>query len=33
MFTLYDPPEFKPSKVADAELYKAGEPNALDHHP
>jgi uncharacterized protein with NAD-binding domain and iron-sulfur cluster len=33
MFKLYDPPEFKPSKVADAQLYKAGQPNALDHHP
>jgi uncharacterized protein with NAD-binding domain and iron-sulfur cluster len=33
MFKLYVPPEFAPSKAADAELYKAGQPNALDHHP
>jgi uncharacterized protein with NAD-binding domain and iron-sulfur cluster len=33
MFTLYDPPEFEPAKRADAELYKAGLPNALDRPP
>jgi uncharacterized protein with NAD-binding domain and iron-sulfur cluster len=33
MFKLYVPPEFAPSKAIDAELYKAGQPNALDHHP
>jgi uncharacterized protein with NAD-binding domain and iron-sulfur cluster len=31
MFTLYDPPEFEALKAADAELYRAGQPNALDH--
>jgi uncharacterized protein with NAD-binding domain and iron-sulfur cluster len=31
MFQLYDPPEFEPSKAADAQLYRAGQPNALDH--
>ncbi len=30
MFTLYRPPEFEAAKKADAELYKAGQPNALD---
>jgi uncharacterized protein with NAD-binding domain and iron-sulfur cluster len=32
-FRLYDPPEFEAAKRADAELFKAGQPNALDHHP
>ena len=31
MFKLYDPPEFEASKRADAELFAAGQPNALDH--
>jgi hypothetical protein len=31
MFQLYDPPEFEALKAADAELYRAGQPNALDH--
>src|SRR3954467_145219 len=31
MFTLYDPPEFEPAKAADLQLYRAGQPNALDH--
>ena len=31
MFELYDPPEFDAAKQADAELFKAGQPNALDH--
>jgi uncharacterized protein with NAD-binding domain and iron-sulfur cluster len=31
MFSLYDPPEMEPAKRADAELYRAGQPNALDH--
>ena len=30
MYELYRPPEFEPSKQADAELYRAGLPNALD---
>jgi hypothetical protein len=30
MFKLYDPPEFAALKVADAQLYAAGMPNALD---
>jgi uncharacterized protein with NAD-binding domain and iron-sulfur cluster len=30
MFTLYDPPEFAAVKAADAQLYAAGMPNALD---
>jgi uncharacterized protein with NAD-binding domain and iron-sulfur cluster len=30
MFELYDPPEFEAAKRADAELFKAGLPNALD---
>ena len=30
MFTLYDPPEYEPFRRADAELYRAGLPNALD---
>ena len=30
MYTLYRPPEFEAAKQADAELYKAGRPNALD---
>ncbi|HEX8742226.1 MAG TPA: FAD-dependent oxidoreductase [Thermoleophilaceae bacterium] len=30
MFKLYDPPEFEAAKRADAELFKAGLPNALD---
>ncbi len=29
-FKLYDPPEFAPLKMIDAQLYKAGLPNALD---
>ena len=29
-YTLYDPPEMEPAKRADAELYAAGRPNALD---
>jgi uncharacterized protein with NAD-binding domain and iron-sulfur cluster len=32
-FRLYDPPEFEAAKRADAELFRAGQPNALDHHP
>jgi uncharacterized protein with NAD-binding domain and iron-sulfur cluster len=31
MFELYDPPEFAAAKQADAELYRAGQPNVLDH--
>ena len=30
MYRLYDPPEFEPLKAIDAELYRAGLPNALD---
>jgi uncharacterized protein with NAD-binding domain and iron-sulfur cluster len=30
MFKLYDPPEYEAAKRADAELFKAGQPNALD---
>jgi uncharacterized protein with NAD-binding domain and iron-sulfur cluster len=30
MFRLYDPPEYAAAKAVDAELYKAGRPNALD---
>jgi len=30
MFKLYQPPEFEPLKRIDAELYRAGRPNALD---
>ena len=30
MFKLYDPPEFEAAKQADAELFAAGLPNALD---
>jgi len=30
MYELYDPPEFAAAKAADAELYAAGLPNALD---
>jgi uncharacterized protein with NAD-binding domain and iron-sulfur cluster len=30
MYKLYDPPEFEPAKAADRELYKQGQPNALD---
>ena len=30
MFQLYRPPEFEPFKRADAELFKAGRPNAFD---
>jgi uncharacterized protein with NAD-binding domain and iron-sulfur cluster len=30
-YKLYVPPEFAASKVADAELYRNGQPNALDH--
>jgi uncharacterized protein with NAD-binding domain and iron-sulfur cluster len=32
-YRLYDPPEFEAAKRADAELWRAGRPNALDHHP
>ena len=28
MFRLYDPPEFEALKAVDAELYRAGLPNA-----
>lgn len=31
MFKLYDPPEMEASKQADQALYRAGQPNALDH--
>jgi uncharacterized protein with NAD-binding domain and iron-sulfur cluster len=31
MYELYRPPEMEPLKQADAELYRAGQPNALDH--
>jgi uncharacterized protein with NAD-binding domain and iron-sulfur cluster len=30
MFRLYDPPEFEAAKRVDAELFRAGLPNALD---
>ena len=30
MFQLYRPPEYDAAKAADAELFKAGRPNALD---
>jgi uncharacterized protein with NAD-binding domain and iron-sulfur cluster len=30
MYRLYDPPEFEAAKRADAELYRAGLPNAFD---
>jgi hypothetical protein len=30
MYELYRPPEFEPAKRVDAELYRAGLPNALD---
>ena len=30
MYKLYDPPEFAAAKAADAQLYAAGLPNALD---
>ena len=30
MYRLYDPPEFEAAKRADLELYRAGQPNALD---
>jgi uncharacterized protein with NAD-binding domain and iron-sulfur cluster len=30
MYALYDPPEYEPAKRADAELFAAGLPNALD---
>jgi len=33
MYRLYDPPEFEAAKRADAELFRQGQPNALDHHP
>ena len=29
-YKLYDPPEFEAAKAADRELYKQGQPNALD---
>jgi uncharacterized protein with NAD-binding domain and iron-sulfur cluster len=31
MFELYDPPEFEATKRVDAELFRAGQPNVLDH--
>jgi uncharacterized protein with NAD-binding domain and iron-sulfur cluster len=31
MYELYDPPEFAAAKQVDAELFQAGQPNALDH--
>ncbi|HKP89908.1 MAG TPA: FAD-dependent oxidoreductase [Thermoleophilaceae bacterium] len=31
MYELYDPPEMEPLKRMDAELYRLGQPNALDH--
>jgi uncharacterized protein with NAD-binding domain and iron-sulfur cluster len=31
MYELYDPPEMEPLKRADLALYRAGQPNALDH--
>jgi uncharacterized protein with NAD-binding domain and iron-sulfur cluster len=30
MYRLYDPPEFEAAKAADRELYRQGQPNALD---
>ncbi len=30
MYRLYDPPEFEGPKAADRELYRRGQPNALD---
>jgi uncharacterized protein with NAD-binding domain and iron-sulfur cluster len=30
MYKLYDPPEFEAAKRADAELFRNGQPNALD---
>ncbi|MBI5104630.1 MAG: FAD-dependent oxidoreductase [Solirubrobacterales bacterium] len=30
MYKLYDPPEFEAAKRVDAELFRAGQPNALD---
>jgi uncharacterized protein with NAD-binding domain and iron-sulfur cluster len=30
MYRLYDPPEFEAAKRVDAELYRAGRPNAFD---
>jgi uncharacterized protein with NAD-binding domain and iron-sulfur cluster len=30
MYKLYDPPEFEAAKRADAELWRRGQPNALD---
>ena len=30
MFKLSDQPEIEPAKAADRELYKQGQPNALD---
>lgn len=30
MFKLYRPPEFEAIKAADAELYRAGQPNPFD---
>jgi uncharacterized protein with NAD-binding domain and iron-sulfur cluster len=32
-FRLYDPSEYQAAKRADAELWRAGQPNALDHDP
>ena len=33
MYKLYRPPELEGAKQADAQLYRAGQPNALDRHP
>jgi hypothetical protein len=30
MYRLYDPPEYEAAKRVDAELWRAGLPNALD---
>ncbi len=32
-YKLYDPPEFEAAKQADAELFRQGQPNALDTGP
>ena len=32
-YKLYDPPEFEAAKAADAELFRQGQPNALDTGP
>jgi uncharacterized protein with NAD-binding domain and iron-sulfur cluster len=31
MYQLYEPPEFAAAKVVDAQLYRNGQPNVLDH--